>query len=102
MFYGKEAGVPQPVSFNGSFIFWNPDSLSTDYVIWVHSDLGNDIKPDSLLPTLFRTVKLDAIIDDKYFRENGTRIYLCQYPTEDVKKDYISRMAALKKEFSRL
>ena len=102
MFYGKEAGVPQPVSFNGSFIFWNPDSLSTDYVIWVHSDLGNDIKPDSLLPTLFRTVKLDAIIDDKYFRENGTRIYLCQYPTEDVKKDYISRMAALKKEFNRL
>ncbi len=101
MFHGKDVNVPQPISFNGSFVFWSPDSLSKEYMIWVLSDLGNDINPDSLLPTLFERVELKATIDDKYFRENGTRIYLCRYPTEDCKNDYKSRIAELKKRYSK-
>lgn len=99
MFYGKDIGIPQPISYNGSFAFWAPDSLKNEYLIWVHSDLNNDIKPDSLLPTLFQDVKLKATVNDKYFRENGTRIYLCQYPTEIAKNNYKSRIARLKKRY---
>ncbi len=101
MFHGKDIDVPQPISFNGSFAFWSPDSLSKEYMIWVHSDLGNDIEPDSLLPTLFKIVELKATIDDKYFRENGTKIYLCRYPTEDFKNYYKSRITGLKKRYSK-
>ena len=101
MFHGKDLDVPQPISFNGSFVFWSPDSLSKEYMIWVHSDLGNDIEPDSLLPTLFKIVELKATIDDKYFRENGTKIYLCRYPTEDFKNYYKSRITGLKKRYSK-
>ncbi len=96
MFYGKQAGLPQPISFNGSFAFWSPDSLTKDYVIWVHSDLGNDIKPDSLLPTLFTTSELKATVEDPNFRENGTRIYLCRYPTRGLKDLYKTRIRNLK------
>jgi hypothetical protein len=97
MFRGKEAEVPQPISFNGSFVFWSPDSLSKEYMIWVHSDLGNDINPDSLLPDLFQEAVLKAVVDDKYFRENGTKIYLCRHPKEGYKDYYKNRIAGLKK-----
>lgn len=96
MFYGKKINIPQPISFNGSFVFWAPDSLSKDYMIWVHSDLGNDIKPGSLLPQLFNKVELMTTIDNKYFRENGTKIYLCESPTEDYKNYYKTRIKELK------
>ncbi|MCK5467974.1 MAG: hypothetical protein KAI99_05695, partial [Cyclobacteriaceae bacterium] len=99
MFYGKKNNVPQPITFNGSFVFWAPDSLSKDYMIWVHSDLGNDIKPDSLLPQLFKKVELKTTIDNKYFREDGTKIYLCESPTEDFKNWYKTRIKELKDKY---
>ena len=100
MFYGKEINIPQPISYNGSFVFWAPDSISKDFMIWVHSDLGNDIKPDSLLPQLFRKVELQTTINNPYFRENGTKIYLCESPTEEYKNYYRSRISELKSRYS--
>lgn len=99
MFYNKNKNTPQPISFNGSFIFWAPDSLSKDYMIWVHSDKGNDIEPESLLPRLFEKVELKATIENKYFRENGTKIFLCEFPTEDYKENYKSSIKALKDRY---
>ena len=99
MFYGKRVNIPQPISFNGSFVFWAPDSLSKDYMIWVHSGLEDHIKPDSLLPTLFKNVELKATINNKYFREDGSRIYLCKSPTDDYKDYYKSRIDALKNRY---
>ncbi len=96
MFYGKDANIPQPISINGSFAFWAPDSLTKEYLIWVHSDLNNDIKPESFLPARFRDVQLMTTVEDKYFRENGTRIYLCRYPKQEFKDYYKFRIAALK------
>ncbi|TLX76628.1 glycosyltransferase family 39 protein [Labilibacter sediminis] len=99
MFYGKKNNIPQPISFNDSFVFWAPDSLSKDYMIWVHSDLGNDIKPDSLLPQLFNNVELKKVVNNKFFRENGTKIYLCESPTEEYKSYYKSRISELKNRY---
>jgi hypothetical protein len=98
MFYGKKNKVPQPISFNGSFVFWAPDSLSKDYMIWVHSG-HNDINQDSLLSTVFRKVELKTTIDNKYFRENGTKIYLCESPTKDYRNDYKTRIKELKNRY---
>jgi MFS family permease len=96
MFYGKKAGVPQPISPNGSFVFWSPDNIATKYVIYIHSDLGNDIDPDTRLPQLFDKVTLVKTIDNKYFRENGTKIYLCESPNDEAKSFYTNMMKELK------
>jgi len=101
MFFGKDKNIPQPVSFNDDFIFWSPDSLTKEQLIWVHSDLNNDVDPDSLLPAFFNSVELRATIKNTYFRENGTKIYLCRYPTGYAKNFYKSRIADLKREFGR-
>ncbi|WP_297704244.1 glycosyltransferase family 39 protein [uncultured Eudoraea sp.] len=99
MFYGKEIGIPQPISPNGSFVFWAPDSISKDYVIYIHSDLGNDINPDTRLPQLFEKVTLIKTIDNKYFRENGTKIYLCKSPNDKAKIFYKNMMKELKDNY---
>lgn len=99
MFYGKAHHIPQPISPNGSFVFWSPDSISNEYVIFVHSDLGNTVNPDSLLPTYFEKVHLKKVIDNPYFRENGTRIYLCENPNEKVKRVYADLIKAEKDRY---
>ncbi len=90
MFYGKKNDIPHPNSFNDSFVFWAADSISKEYMIWVHSDLASDIDPDTYLPERFDDVTLMATIDNKYFRENGTKIYLCRSPNQKAKEDYKS------------
>lgn len=99
MFYGKEIGIPQPIAPNGSFVFWAPDSISKNYVIYIHSDLGNDVNPDIRLPQLFEKVTLIKTIDNRYFRENGTKIYLCESPNDEAKLFYNNMMKELKDKY---
>ena len=102
MFYGKKNKIPQPISTNGSFVFWSPDSLVKKHMIFVHSDLGNTIDPDSLLGAFFEKAELRKVIENPYFRENGTRIYLCESPTEEGKQFYIEMMAEAKSRYRRI
>lgn len=101
MFYGKKIGIPQPVSFNDSFVSWAPDSLTKKYMIWVHYDNGNRFDPDTLLRRRFNKVELKSTIDNKYFRENGTRIFLCESPTGYFKQYYSARIIGLKESFGK-
>lgn len=96
MFYGKKSHVPQPISFNDNFPSWAPDTLTGEWMIWVHHDEEGGSDPDSLLSTYFRKADLMATIDNPYFRENGTRIYLCESPGEGFRTYYRERMAAMK------
>lgn len=96
MFRGKKQGIPQPISFNGSFPFWSPDSLNKEWLIWVHTDVNNDFDAAQRLPELFAQVELKATIVDKYFRENGTQIYLCRQPNAGLKAYYKQRITRLK------
>jgi hypothetical protein len=73
--------------------------LSKDYVIYVHTDLGNDINPDTHLPQLFEKVTLIKTIENKYFRENGTKIYLCESPNDEAKTIYKNMMKELKNNY---
>ena len=99
MFYGKKFGVPQPISTNGSFIFWAPDSISGDHAIWVDYDLG--VETDNYLSQYFEEVELKTVIDDPYFRESGTRIYLCSKPKEGAKNYYKTQMTEFKNRYRR-
>ena len=99
MFYGKKNHVPQPISFNDSFVFWAPDSLTNDFMIYVHTDLNNDFNADSILPLRFNKVTMKAKINNKYFREDGTKIYLCEYPSIGYKNYYTNRILEYKSRF---
>ena len=92
MFYGKKDHLPQPISFNDSFLAWSPDSLSADNVIWIYSSVFSGYDPDTFLSQHFEKVTLKATINNPYFRENGSRIYLCQNPTEELKKLYVKKV----------
>ena len=91
MFYEKEIQIPQPISFNDNFPIWAPDSLSKGLMIWV-AEPWSDANPDTLLPLLFNKVVLMATIDNEYFREDGTSIYLCESPSEMFKEYYKTRI----------
>ncbi len=101
MFYGKEAQLPQPISPNASFAFWSPDSLVKPKMIFIHGDIGNPPAPDSLLTAFFGRYKLVKEIENPYFRENGTKIYLCEFPTEDGKNYYAEMMKKIKAQYQR-
>ena len=92
MFYGKRYNVPQPISFNDSFVFWLPDSLSKNTIIWVHFDDGHGFNAEKGLPDMFESVELIATIDNPYFRESGTQIFLCHYPKINYKKAFANRV----------
>ncbi|MBD8488872.1 glycosyltransferase family 39 protein [Echinicola sp. CAU 1574] len=101
MFYGKSVNVPQPISTNGSFVFWSPDSLSKEYFILVDHDPGDEDGSNEMLPVFFKKVELVKTIDNPYFRENGTNIYLCQHPTVVVKEHYKKLMGVEKGKYKR-
>jgi hypothetical protein len=99
MFYGKDKNIPQPFSLDGSsFALWAPDSLSNDFMIWVDSGV-DDINKDSLLSQWFREVELKTSIDNKYFRDDGTKIYLCESPTENFKNIYKTAIKEFKNKY---
>ena len=101
MFYGKEMNISQPISTNGSFAFWSPDSIAKEQMIFVHSDLGNTINPDSLLGEFFERFELKKVVQNPYFRENGTRIYLCNNPTDEARRYYAKMMSETKSRYRR-
>lgn len=72
-FYGKSYHLPAPISLNDSYIFWAPDSVAATTVIVTDRQLG-------YIPELFNTYTEVGHIDNKYFRENGLKVFLCQDP----------------------
>ena len=88
MFYGREAAIPEPTCTNSSFIFWAPDSLQKDYYIYVHTDFNNDFNAKENLPEFFENVYLVKTIYDPYFRENGTKIFMCEYLNQAGREFY--------------
>lgn len=101
MFYGKKVNIPQPISENGSFVFWAPDEITKDFLIYVVFPKYQKEDPDIFLPQLFEKVDLKTTIDNPYFRENGTRIYLCSYPNEAAKQKYQLEMGEDKDRYRR-
>lgn len=93
MFYGKKQGIPQPASLNDSFMFWSPDKLDVEYVIWVHSSVSGRIDPEIFLTRHFEEVQLKYTIQNPYFRENGSQVFLCKHPTDELRTLYQKRLA---------
>lgn len=92
-FYGKKRGLPEPVSFNESFVLWAPDSAALRTLIYVNDELGEDLLPH------FANIELAGQVNNRYFRENGVQVYLCRNPRDGLAEFYRSRVASQKNHY---
>lgn len=92
LFYGKEIGLPEPICFNDNFLLWAPDSIKSDVLIYV-----NDEKKD--IEWAFENIELKGQVNNKYFRENGVKVYLFTHANDTFPSFYANKVAALKKRY---
>jgi len=88
-FYGKQYHLPPVVCLNDSYIFWAPDSLTALNTIVTDNQLGD-------IPRLFNNYIEIGEVNNRYFRENGLKVYLCQNPTTILNKFFKDRIKANK------
>jgi uncharacterized membrane protein (GlpM family) len=93
-FYGKKSGLPQPVTFHESYIFWAPDSISEEPLIYVfyNSDEMN---------SLYCDIKEVGTVNDPYFREKGVKVFLCRNPKTNIQEVYGNAIYNERKRFTR-
>ncbi len=93
-FYGKKYGLPQPICFNDNFLLWAPDSIKNGPLIYVNHEVGD-------IDFLFKSYKKVGEVDNKYFRENGLKVYYCTQPTDTFRVFYAQKVHALKSMYQR-
>jgi hypothetical protein len=91
-YYGKEQNLPEPVCFNGSFLFWAPDSLNINTLIYVNDDTSD-------ISSYFHTVEKVGSITNIYARESGLPIFLCQGPKNNFETFYKNKVKELKDNY---
>jgi hypothetical protein len=80
-YYRRSLGLPEPVCYNDQFLLWTPDSLNCQSLIHVDFDTS-DVR------LFFRSVKLIGTVTNRYAREFGLPVLLCEGPSEDLQKHY--------------
>ena len=91
-FYGKEHGLPDPVSLNDAFLFWAPDSINNTTLICVDDRAGS-------LDSLFDSYRVFGTVNDRYFRERGLNVYICHQPKPIWQRFYADKVKEGKADF---
>ncbi len=80
-FYGKEYGLPKPITFLESYVLWAPDGIPKGPVIYVYTDPGD-------LGRLFHKMEEIGTVTDPNFREQGMKVYLYTLPNDLLQESY--------------
>ena len=80
-FYGKEYGLPDAVTFLDSYTLWAPDSIPLGPVIYINNQIGG-------FNHFFHQITEIGCVKNKYFRENGLKVFLCRNPKTDILEVY--------------
>ncbi|HDL18130.1 MAG TPA: glycosyltransferase family 39 protein [Bacteroidetes bacterium] len=91
-YYGKKYKLPEPICFNGSFLFWAPDSLNINSLIYVNDDTSE-------ISLYFNSVKQVGGITNIYARENGLPVFLCRGPRNNFEEFYRNKVRKLKSNY---
>ena len=91
-YFNKNKQIPEPISFNDSFLSWAPDSVSGSILIYVNNET-TDIRK------LFQNVTLEGKITDPNAREHGMQVYLCRKPIDGFSKFYADKVKRLRTEY---
>lgn len=90
-FYGKKLGIPEPICFDGSFLFWAPDTSRIKTLIYVDDDAEN-------ISRYFEKVEKIGQITDPYARESGLPVFLCRQARNSLEGFYTNTVSRLKQE----
>ncbi|WP_163712196.1 glycosyltransferase family 39 protein [Mangrovibacterium lignilyticum] len=93
-FYGEKYGCPQPVCFNDQFLFWAPDTIGMQPLLYIDQDMGD-------IEFLYQDVKLIGQVQNPYFRENGLKLYYCTNPISGFPTFYGNKVKELKSVYSK-
>ena len=93
-FYGHSFDLPEPITFLESYIFWAPDSIAEEPVIYIYYN-SEEFDP------LFNDITEVGSVNDPYFREKGVKVFLCKNPKTDIDKIYQSGIYNERKRFIR-
>jgi hypothetical protein len=93
-YYTSKMGLPEPISFSDNFLLWAPDSLDTQYLIFVEWDTAH-------IKKLFKQIVFVDSIHDEYAREQGQCVFLCSNPTVICKSEYAKIIKRNKEKYRR-
>ena len=91
-YYGRQFGLPEPVSFSDNFLLWAPDSIRGDILIYVNDEVEE-------ISYFFSDVRPVGRINDPFARESGLPVYLCRAPRNGFDQFYQAKVAELKAEY---
>ncbi len=86
--FGKAYDLPPVHSFADSWRLWLPDTVpaSSSTLIYVNDNLGEDVN------ALFTKITLIGQVEQKFARERGTLVYLCEQPRSSLSEFFNGRM----------
>lgn len=93
-YYTQKYGLPEPVCFSESFLFWAPDSADFNSLIYVNDDTCD-------VSYYFTAVRLMGRITDPHARESGVPVWLCKIPRNGFKEFYAEKVKGIKDQFRR-
>ncbi|MBS1653918.1 MAG: glycosyltransferase family 39 protein [Bacteroidetes bacterium] len=97
-YYRKEAGLPEVISDNASFLLWMPDSVNINNLLLVgHSIPGKD---DKVFQQFSKMTVADSL-NIPLFRENGMKFILYKNANDSLKKIVETGIARLKSVYRR-
>ena len=94
-FYGNEFNLPEPVTLQESYIFWAPDSIPAEPVIFINYS-NKDFLP------LFNDITEIGCVQNQFFREKGVKVFLCKNPKTEINKIYQNIIFNERKKFDRI
>jgi len=83
-FYGKEYNLPDAITFLESYVLWAPDSIPAGPVIYINNDIDG-------FNNLFAEIEEVGSVNNKYFREDGLKVFLCKKSKTDVQRIYADK-----------
>jgi hypothetical protein len=83
-FYGRPYQLPEPVTFIESYVLWAPDTIPMGPVIYINKDIDG-------FGDLFADITEIGSVNNKYFREEGLKVFLCKKNKADVQRIYADK-----------
>lgn len=88
-FYGEKYGLPEPISFSDNFLLWAPDTINNELMLFIDHDIGD-------IEFLYDSYEEIGQVNNKYFRENGLKVFYCTEPKDTFNIFYANKVKELK------
>ena len=91
-YHTQEAGLPEPISFSDNFLFWAPNNVDIDVLIYINNDTTD-------VSYYFAEVNEVGHITDPYARESGLPVFVCKQSQNDFSMFYRTKVKELRSKY---